>query len=434
MTRTNLNLLWLATLVSLVCYREVHQHPYGRYFVEAMNTIHQRGLENIDRQKLFDAAVTAMAQEHDPYSNFVTRELKERYVSELEQQFSGIGIRVEQNRETKDIVVVDTIVGTPHPAHDAGMRSGDRILAIDGQPVQGELYAAAVQRIRGPVGKPVTITVMHAGESEPQDLVVIRSQIAVASVLGDTRRADGGWNFLLGADPRIAYVRLTTFGDRTAVELRQVLEKLDAEGKLQALILDVRDNEGGFLDTAVEVCDLLVREGVIVTTRQRDGHVRDQYLARAEGTFDGFPLVVLVNGESASASEILAACIQDHHRGTIVGQRTFGKGSVQQMIPLERNRSLLKLTMASYWRPSGQNIHRLKNATAADQWGVRPHEGFEVVLTVEQQQERAADRRQRDRIPLSTQSPAAAELPAADVQLGRAVEYLQAELAELVQR
>ena len=434
MTRLNLNLLWLATLFSLLCYSEVHTHAYGRYFVDAMETIHQRGLEEIDRQTLFDAAVRAMAQEHDQYSNFVTRDIKERYVSELEQQFSGIGIRVEQNRETKDIVVVDTIVGTPHPAHDAGMRVGDRIVAIDGQPVKGELYAAAVLRIRGPVGDPVTITVTRGGKSEPLDLVVTRSKIAVDSLLGDARDADGRWKFLLSADPRIAYIRVTTFGDRTADELRRVLKDLEERGQLNALIIDVRDNEGGFLDTAVEACDLLVRAGPIVTTRQRDGKIKDEYTATPEGTFDGFPLVVLVNGESASASEILAACIQDHHRGTIIGQRTFGKGSVQQMIPMEGDRSLLKLTMASYWRPSGKNIHRLKNATPEDEWGVRPQEGFEVKMTAEQEQQRAADRRQRDRIPAQANSTAAANLPTADLQLRRAVEYLQSELSGLAVR
>jgi carboxyl-terminal processing protease len=434
MPRLNLNLLWLTALFSLLCYGEVHNHAYGRYFVDAMETIHQRGLEEIDRQTLFNAAVRAMAQEHDQYSNFVTRDIKERYVSELEQQFSGIGIRVEQNRETKDILVVDTIVGNPHPAHDAGMRTGDRIIAIDGRPVQGELYAAAVLRIRGPVGEPVTITVIHQGESEPHDLVVIRSKIAVDSVLGDARDVDGRWNFLLSADPRIAYIRVTTFGDRTADELRRVLRDLDEQGRLNALIVDVRDNEGGFLDTAFEVSNLFVREGSVVTTRQRDGKIKDEYTATAKGTFEGFPMAVLVNGESASASEILAACIQDHHRGTIIGQRTFGKGSVQQMIPMEGDRSLLKLTMASYWRPSGKNIHRLKHAKPADEWGVHPSEGYQVALTAEQNQQRLKDRRQRDLVPAQRDSGAGAQLPAADEQLRRAVEYLQSELTGLARR
>ncbi|NIL98733.1 MAG: PDZ domain-containing protein [Planctomycetales bacterium] len=433
MTRLNLNLLWLTTLFSFLCYSEVHIHPYGRYFVQALETIHRRGLEEIDRQTLFDAAVRAMAQEHDPYSNFVTRKLKERYQSELEQQFSGIGIRVEQDRETKDIVVVDTIVGMPHPAHDSGMRRGDRIVAIDGQPVKDEPYAAAVQRIRGPVGEPVVITILRETESQPRDLVVMRSQIAVDSVLGDARDADGHWRFRMTVDPRIAYIRLTTFGDRTADELRKVLEKLDKQKQLQALILDVRDNEGGYLETAVEICDLFVREGPIVSTRQRNGKIRDAYMAKAPGTYTGFPMVVLVNGESASASEILAACIQDHHRGAIIGQRTFGKGSVQQMIPLEGNRSLLKLTMASYWRPSGENIHRLKNAQPEDTWGVRPDEGWEVKLTAEQEQQRTSDRRYRDRIPTSDES-ATPSLPQADLQLQKAVEYLQAQLGGLATR
>ncbi|MGB6043524.1 MAG: S41 family peptidase [Pirellulales bacterium] len=434
MTRLNLNALCLVTLVSLLCYHETHKSAYGRYFVDALEVIHHRGLEQLDRQTLFDAALRGMAQEHDEHSNFITREDKKRYLSDLEQQFTGIGIRVEQKRDTQDIVVVDTIIGKPHPAHDAGMRPGDRIVAINGTSVVGELYGVVVNRIRGPRGKPVTISVVHEGATQPEDLVVIRSDIAVDSVMGNSRDSNGRWEYFLDSDPRIGYLRLTTFGERSADEMREALTQMDQNGPTKALIVDVRDNEGGFLDAAHEICDLFVDDGVIVTTNGPGGVVQKEYRATVEGTFGGFPVVVLANRNSASASEIFAACLQDHQRGKVIGQRTYGKGSVQQMIPMEGNRSLLKLTTASYWRPNGKNIHRLKNAKKEDEWGVRPDDGFEIELTDEQELARRRDRRERDKLPTTPPAEDNPPLSQIDPQLQRAIEYLQSELHEIAKQ
>ncbi len=432
MPRLNLNLIWFSLIFSLLCYGESTRSVYGRYFVDAMETIHYRGLESMDRQGLFDAAVRGMANEHDRYSSFISRLDKKRYVSNLDQKFSGIGIIVEADDDGNGIYVVNTIIGNPHPAHDAGMRSGDRIIAVEGETVIGKPLTEAVEKIRGPTDTYVALTVRGEDGGTPRDLIVRRADIQVDSVLGDVRDADGAWDYSLAADPRIAYIRLSSFGDRTADELRTQLRKLEKAGNLGGLIIDVRDNAGGYLSAAHQVCDLFIREGTIVETRGRGGIVERRYVATDEGTFDGFPMAILINGESASASEILAACLQDYDRATIVGVRTFGKGSVQQMIPMEGDRSILKLTTASFWRPSDRNIHRLKSATDEDQWGVRPDKGFVVELTDEEESERIELRRARDAFRPDRTDVVEGSVPEIDRQLKAAVQLLHEKIDQQV--
>ena len=172
----------------------------------------------------------------------------------------------------------------------------------------------------------VTITIQHKGEEEPVELTIIRAIIQVDTVLGDTRNVDGSWNFFLEGNDKIGYLRINTFAENTAGELREALEWL-VEHDMQALILDLRDDPGGLLNAAVDVCDMFIESGVIVSTRGRDGHIIRAEEATPGDTFTDFPMAVLVNHMSASASEIVAACLQDHKRAIIVGQRTWGKGN-----------------------------------------------------------------------------------------------------------
>jgi len=325
-------------------------------------------------------------------------------------------------------VVVNPLFDTP--ASRAGVRAGDVILAIDGKDTATMSYRDAVQLIRGLPGEPVRLTLLHVGEEKPVDLVIQRAIIPIESVLGDARRADGDWSFQLQSDPRIMYVRVINFGENTVDELKQALR-----GKsMRALILDLRDNAGGLLDAAVGTCEMFLDGGTIVTIRGRDGEVRRTYEADGEPLLPkDVPLVVLVNHFSASASEIVAACLQDHGRAKIAGQRTWGKGTVQNVIPLEAGRAALKLTTASYWRPSGKNIHRLKDAPEEAEWGVRPDPGLEVKLTEEQADAVRQARRRRDigagPDDASTKSGGTEKTPqttpADDAQLRNAVEYLQ---------
>lgn len=432
MTRLNFTLIWCVGFISLLCHQRVEHHSYGRYFYDALETIHGQGLEPIDRQPLFDAAIRGMTSQLDQHSGFISRKNRQVYQSELDQHFSGVGIEVHYDAEKKRIVVANTIVGHPHPAHDAGMRRGDQIVAVDGVSVAGKPLDEAMQLIKGPAGETVRVSVLHEGETKPVEFKIERQDIQVDSVVGDVRRDDSSWSYLLDTKPPIAYVRIKSFGEGMSQQLRTVLEKLQTEGKLQALVVDVRDDPGGYLEEADNVCDLFIKSGVIVSTRSRkDDLTGEQNIevrhASRNGPFTTVPMAVLVNGDSASASEIFAACMQDHARAVIVGSRSYGKGSVQKMYPMESGESILKLTTASYWRPSGKNIHKGKSAKENEDWGVRPDTGYDLPLTEEEEKKRREARSDRDafRIGATAEKP-----PKLDPQLAKAVEYLEAKVRE----
>jgi len=224
----------------------------------------------------------------------------------------------------------------------------------------------------------VSITVVHPGTRAKETIRLTREIIHVETVLGDRRKEDDSWDYMIDHQERIGYVRLTGFSRDTASELQRVIEGLRLQG-MRALILDLRFNPGGLLRSAVEISDMFVSEGVIVSTEGRNSPKRT-WKAHRPVTYDDFPMVVLVNRYSASASEIVAACLQDHQRAVIMGERTWGKGSVQNLIELENGRSALKLTTAAYQRPSGKKIHRFPDDTEEDTWGVTPDEGFELRL------------------------------------------------------
>lgn len=421
MPRLNLMVSVTVILVSLLCYWKTSHSPHNAYFAEALDTIHERGLENMGRQELFDAAIEGMAQAHDEHSHFIPQDRRTAYVNELEQKLTGIGVLFHHTED--GLVVANTIVGSPRPAHDAGMMRGDRIVQINGVPVDSSQQA--ISQIQGPSGSPVSLTVERDGADQPVTLTVTRANIDLDSVTGDYRAENGDWEYRLAADPRIAYFRVEGFRERTTEELATALASLKKKGQLDAAIIDVRDNGGGFLDTAIEISNIFTDKGKIVETRGRDNVVQEVALATADNSFLDFPMVVLVNGNSASASEIFSACMQDHQRATVIGSRTFGKGYVERMIPMERNRSILKLTTATYWRPSGQNIHRRKGSSPKDAWGVHPNDGMEVVMTPTQDAVRRQERSKRDAY-RENRNPD--EDPVTDPQLEKAIQFLQDQL------
>jgi carboxyl-terminal processing protease len=213
-------------------------------------------------------------------------------------------------------------------------------------------------------------------------------------VLGDTRRDDDAWEFMLDKDKNIGYIRITAFSRDTTKELKKALTELSGR-KLKGLILDLRFNPGGLLQSAIDISDLFVADGKIVSTEGRNAKPRI-WKAEKAGTFEGFPMVVLVNRYSASASEIVAACLQDHSRAIVIGERSWGKGSVQNVIELEQGKSALKLTTASYQRPNGHNIHRFPDSKESDEWGVKPNDGYEIKLSDGELQRLNSHRRARD--------------------------------------
>jgi carboxyl-terminal processing protease len=332
-------------------------------------------------------------------------------------------------------------VGTP--AYEAKIRAGDRILKIDGQSTQGMAVEDASRRLRGKAGTPVTLLMLHEGETQPTEITLVRRVIQVDTVLGDTRNPDGTWNYFLAGPGRIAYVRITAFADAeksdesgaraksTVADLKDVLEHLAEQG-MRGLVLDLRDNRGGSLLAAVEMCDLLIASGEIVTVRDRQGRVGHRYDASGKAPFAGVPMAVLVNEDSASASEIVAACLQDHGRAVIVGQQSYGKGTVQELMDLGQA-GTLKLTVATYWRPSGRNIHRNRGEEEPGAtWGVLPDEGYEVVLDKEEFARFVRWRQDRDMPPLagSHRPPDESAKPFVDRVLGKAVEYLRGREAK----
>lgn len=371
----NLAILILAAIVSILCYHNASKSHYGGLLAGAIGEIDNKFVRPVDERELFEGAMEGMVRELDPYSDFITPEELASFQEDLDQKFGGIGIVVEFDDKANRITVMSPLPDTPALA--AGMRAGDQILAIDGKSVQGFQVRDAVDMMRGEPGTELTLSVLHMGDEEPVEMTIERAIIPVASVLGDSRNPDGTWDFTVRDHPRLGMIRLATFGEKTAAELRATLTSI--EPIVEGVILDLRGNGGGLLKSAVEVCDLFIDEGAIVSIRGRDRADWQDYSAEPSTTvFRNKPLVVLVDGYSASASEITAACLQDHGRAVVVGTRSWGKGTVQNVMPFEGGRSALKLTVATYWRPSGQNIHRHVDATEEDAWGVTPDEGYAV--------------------------------------------------------
>ncbi len=426
MPRRNLLVLMAMTLVALLCYQRVQKNPYARPLANAMTTIETQYLEPIPAEALFEGAMGGMIGKLDEHSAYIPPADLQEFQETVDQQFTGVGMSLALDPQSKQLMVLGPLVGSP--AYRAGVRAGDRLLRINGDSTQGMSLQEAVQLLRGKAGDPVTLAVLHEGETKPTEMKIVREIIHVNSVLGDTRNADGSWNFFLEGHDRIGYVRISSFTDTTAGELERALDWL-SEHDVRGLVLDLRDDPGGYLDAAVDVCDLLINSGVIVTTRGREGRISRTYAASGKGRFTDFPLAVLVNQQSASAAEIVAACLQDHHRAAIVGQRSYGKGTVQKLIDLEKNGGALKLTTASYWRPSGKNIHRPPNAGPDADWGVSPDQRGKVDMAADEQNRWRAWRVQRDLFPSAAANGNGKKptQPFVDRPLLRAVEIVEKE-------
>lgn len=436
MSRRNMFLLFACGVFSYVCFVRAEQNPYARYVSAGYSSIDHLSLEEIDDQQLYEGAMQGMVavlrERGDEHTQFVDETRKNEYREEITQEFGGIGIHYQLLGEPP----VPTILGPPQPgtpAYASDLRVGDRIVSIEGKTTEDMKDWEVLKLMRGPVGQPVTIEVERIGVDDLLEVSLTRAVITVESIYGDIRGDDGQWQFYLEQDPRIGYIQLLRFGDKTEEEVISTLAKLK-EKKIEGLILDVRDNYGGSLDAAVGISDYFIRAGQpIVTTRDRHGKIRDRFVSTDRGGFNDIPMAILVNNQSASASEILAACFQDYGRARVVGERTYGKGTVQRLLPLESGRSILKLTTATYWRPSGKNIHRMKGVPEDGDWGVSPDEGFEVAMEEEQYDLWRKYRRHRILFGNKLNGPVVdqvnaknGELPAdyADAALDLAVNYL----------
>ena len=311
-------------------------------FGDVFEKIRTDYVEKPDEEKLVEAAINGMLSSLDPHSSYMDAKAYRDMQVQTRGEFGGLGIEVTQ--EDGNIKVVTPIDDTP--ASKAGVLSGDLITAIDGEPVAGLTLNQAVDKMRGAVGTPVTLKILRAKAKDGQDFKLTRAVIQIKSVRNEIK-------------DDVGYIRITQFNEQTFDGLKTAMQRFQAEipgDKFKGYILDLRNNPGGLLDQSIEVSNAFIDRGEIVSTRGRNADETQRYSARPGNDLShGKPLVVLINGGSASASEIVAGALQDHKRGTILGTRSFGKGSVQTIIPLGQN-GALRLTTARYYTPSGRSI------------------------------------------------------------------------------
>lgn len=418
----NLVLLLAACATCLAAWAVRERGARGRRIAEVLSHIERSYLDAVDADAVCDAAIDAAVAELDEHSAVLRDEGRRDLEAMLDQHFGGVGLELAIDERTKLPVVLTPVPGSP--AWRAGIQSGDRIDAIDGRSVAGLPLTDTVGRLRGRPGSTVVLTVASGtanGTLDPavspqlRDVDLVRDVVRVESVLGDRRLEDGSWEWLVEGAADVVLLRVTHFGERTADELASALEGIEAARAGRALagiVLDLRGNAGGLMSAAVEVCDQFLDAGVIVSTRgraaaQAAGPVVRR--AREGAAARGVPMAVLVDGITASAAEIVAACLQDHGRAKVVGSRTYGKGTVQSILPLSDGRSLLKLTTAEYVRPSEAGIHRRPGDTDSATWGVMPDGGCEVAPTAAALERLRVWRRGRDVPPRGTVGiPAAA--------------------------
>ncbi len=365
-----------------------------KILADSVDQVDRNYVKEVDRRELIEAAIRGMMTKLDPYSTYISPDEISQFRTSVDNEFGGIGIHV--SIDDGDLKVLSPIYGTP--AYKAGIQSGDRIVEINGKSTDGIDPDEAVRWMKGADGSNVTLTVIHSGQKKQEKYTLTRERVHVETVLGDRRKSDDTWDFFFDSDAKIGYIRITSFSQDTAKELRAALSNLKSHG-VRGLVMDLRFNPGGLLRSAIEVSNLFISHGRIVSTKGRNSPER-AWDAHTEGAFEGFPMVVLVNHYSASASEIVSACLQDHKRAAVMGERTWGKGSVQNIIDLENGRSALKLTTAAYQRPSGKNIHRFPDSKATDEWGVMPDLGFELALNDRETRDLLSNRRSRDIIPV----------------------------------
>ena len=315
-------------------------------FGEVLEKINKEYVDEIDQSESMDSAINGLLQSLDPYSAYMSPKIFEEMQTETSGEFGGLGIEVSM--EAGVVKVISPIDDTP--ASRAGLKAGDYIVKINDVQVQGKSLSEAVDLMRGPVGSGIELTVRRRGERKALTFNIIREVIQVQSVKSEI------------IDENIGYIRLTSFNDNSSDQIEKQIKKLKNDKNLNSFILDLRNNPGGLLSQAIKISDFFLENGEIVSTKSRKKSENRKWFAKKGDITDGKTLLVLINYGSASASEIVAGALKDHKRAIIVGENSFGKGSVQSIIPL-KNRGAIRLTVAKYYLPSGKSISEV---------GVRP--------------------------------------------------------------
>ena len=308
-------------------------------FGEVLEKIQDEYVEEVDQVEIMDSAINGALQSLDPYSAYMNPEIFEESQTETSGEFGGLGIEVTM--EAGVVKVITPIDDTP--ASKVGVKAGDYIVRINGEQVQGKSLMEAVNLMRGPVGTPIEITVRRKGLKKAKIFKIVRAVIEIKSVVSKV------------VDNKVGYLRLRSFNENSSSQLKKEINKIEKNKKLVGYILDLRNNPGGLLTQAVTISDFFLNDGEIVSTRGRKKRENRKFFAKEGDKIDGKPLIVLINNGSASASEIVAGALQDQKRAILLGETTFGKGSVQSIIPL-RNRGAIRLTISKYYLPSGKSI------------------------------------------------------------------------------
>jgi len=331
---------WERLSIQRVSAEDQNVYENLQIFSDVLDIVKENYVQEVDDEELVEGAISGMLRTLDPHSSYLDPDAYKELQVETKGSFGGIGIEIT----IRDgfLTVVSPLEGTP--AYELGIQAGDQILRVDGEPTKEMTLMEAVKKMRGPKGTNVVLTIMREEFTKPQDFVITRATIAIRSVRSKT------------LEPGYGYIRLSQFQSSTARDLRKEIAKLEKENKpLKGLILDLRNNPGGLLDQAVKVSDEFLNEGLIVYTGGRLKSQDMRFEAHMNTKPHTYPIVVLVNEGSASAAEIVAGALQDHKRAVVVGVKTFGKGSVQTVMPL-RNGAALRLTTAIYYTPSGRSI------------------------------------------------------------------------------
>lgn len=386
------NLVWLAAVVAvgatfycltpMVAKQDSIYQTYAP-LVEVDALVRQRFVEDVGEDELIDGAIRGMIHQLDPYSRYVSPEEMPSFERKLSGDYIGVGIEVGMRHG--QITVIAPV--DESPAAKAGVLTGDVILAVDAESTEGHSVLQVDETLVGSPGTTVSLTVQHRVGDEIETFEIVRGPVSIHTVKGFHRVTNGDWEYIIDPIYRIGYIRVSGFRDKTTVDFDHALDDLHQQG-VRGLVIDLRFNAGGLLPRAVEMVDRFVQSGVIVSTVTRK-EVVSRYRAQREGTFSPIELAVLINGASASASEIVAGALQDYKRATIVGTRSFGKGSIQRVFNLRERNAAVRLTEAHYELPLGRTIHRTARNAATDEWGVIP----DVVVPLTEQQRQEVQRR-----------------------------------------
>tara|TARA_B100001057_G_C22775850_1_gene921526 strand:+ start:406 stop:1548 length:1143 start_codon:yes stop_codon:yes gene_type:complete len=308
-------------------------------FGEVLEKINKEYVDEINQSESMDSAINGLLQSLDPYSAYMSPEIFNEMQTETSGEFGGLGIEVSM--ESGVVKVISPIDDTP--ASKAGIKAGDYIIKIDDEQVQGKSLTEAVDLMRGPVGSSISLTIRRIGQKKALNFDIVREIIEIRSVRAELLKKD------------IGYIRLTSFNENSSTQIKNQIKKFEKDQKASSYILDLRNNPGGLLSQAIKISDFFLDNGEIVSTKSRKVSENRKWFAKRGDLINGKTLIVLINYGSASASEIVAGALKDHKRAIILGENSYGKGSVQSIIPLE-NKGAIRLTVAKYYLPSGKSI------------------------------------------------------------------------------